>query len=327
MSDPAKSVEIEDVLSSIRRLVSEEGRFEARPKGPAVRPGKLVLTPALRVADRAEADARTDKQVLANTATDEPVKVDPSADELLQADASADEFVEVDTASDELVEANSAADELVQEPEAGSEGETVDASAPWNDPDATLFSAAQAAGEPIIQADHAVAEEGFPEPEALHEPDAPDAELVLASEEPLSARIEVLEAVIAQTDDNWEPDGLSPDAYSGTRVEAMEWQDHLSPASDEGTVDESTAEEIPVDVADESIEFDADEASDYDELEDERSILSPEEGYLDEESLRELVADIVREELQGALGERITRNVRKLVRREIHRALTAQEFE
>ena len=52
-----------------------------------------------------------------------------------------------------------------------------------------------------------------------------------------------------------------------------------------------------------------------------------EEALLDEESLRELVADIVRQELQGALGERITRNVRKLVRREIHRALTAQELE
>jgi len=43
--------------------------------------------------------------------------------------------------------------------------------------------------------------------------------------------------------------------------------------------------------------------------------------------LRELVTEIVRQELQGALGERITRNVRKLVRREIHRALTSQELE
>ena len=40
-----------------------------------------------------------------------------------------------------------------------------------------------------------------------------------------------------------------------------------------------------------------------------------------------MVTDIVREELQGALGERITRNVRKLVRREIHRALVAQELD
>jgi hypothetical protein len=42
--------------------------------------------------------------------------------------------------------------------------------------------------------------------------------------------------------------------------------------------------------------------------------------------LRELVSDIVRSELQGELGERITRNVRKLVRREIHRALTSQDL-
>ena len=57
------------------------------------------------------------------------------------------------------------------------------------------------------------------------------------------------------------------------------------------------------------------------------SVLGEELTALDEDALRDLVADIVREELQGALGERITRNVRKLVRREIHRALAAQELE
>ena len=56
-------------------------------------------------------------------------------------------------------------------------------------------------------------------------------------------------------------------------------------------------------------------------------IFGTEETILDEETLRELVTDIVREELQGALGERITRNVRKLVRREIHRALAAQDLD
>ncbi|MEO1557076.1 MAG: hypothetical protein AAFS01_11645 [Pseudomonadota bacterium] len=54
---------------------------------------------------------------------------------------------------------------------------------------------------------------------------------------------------------------------------------------------------------------------------------SSEDDILDEDALRELISDIVREELQGALGERITRNVRKLVRREIHRALAAQDLE
>lgn len=38
---------------------------------------------------------------------------------------------------------------------------------------------------------------------------------------------------------------------------------------------------------------------------------------LDEESLRSLVNQIVREELQGELGDRIGRNLRKLIRREI----------
>ena len=54
--------------------------------------------------------------------------------------------------------------------------------------------------------------------------------------------------------------------------------------------------------------------------------LGGDEQVIDEAVLRDLVSEIVREELQGALGERITRNVRKLVRREIHRALTAQDL-
>ena len=56
-------------------------------------------------------------------------------------------------------------------------------------------------------------------------------------------------------------------------------------------------------------------------------VFSADEDAMDEAVLREMIADIVREELQGALGERITRNVRKLVRREIHRALAAQDLD
>ena len=54
---------------------------------------------------------------------------------------------------------------------------------------------------------------------------------------------------------------------------------------------------------------------------------SHDERPFDEEMLRDLVRDIIREELQGALGERITRNVRKLVRAEIARALAVRDFE
>ncbi len=42
---------------------------------------------------------------------------------------------------------------------------------------------------------------------------------------------------------------------------------------------------------------------------------------LDEESLRGMINAIVREELQGELGERIGRNLRKLIRREIAQML------
>jgi cell pole-organizing protein PopZ len=45
------------------------------------------------------------------------------------------------------------------------------------------------------------------------------------------------------------------------------------------------------------------------------------EAVLDEEMLRQLVAYLVREELQGQLGERVTFQVRKLVRSEIAKVL------
>ncbi len=80
-----------------------------------------------------------------------------------------------------------------------------------------------------------------------------------------------------------------------------------SPA-DDMVADDSTADDLAIDDLD-----------DDDPLSD--------ESVIDEDSLRELVAEIVRQELQGALGERITRNVRKLVRREIHRALAAQDLD
>jgi hypothetical protein len=48
---------------------------------------------------------------------------------------------------------------------------------------------------------------------------------------------------------------------------------------------------------------------------------------LDKGALRDMIAEVIREELQGVLGERITSNVRRLVRREVQRALTLREFD
>ncbi|MFT5006425.1 MAG: hypothetical protein ACI8YI_002049 [Paracoccaceae bacterium] len=71
---------------------------------------------------------------------------------------------------------------------------------------------------------------------------------------------------------------------------------------------------------DTEVEADEEEPSTINFAEEDASVL-------DEDTLRDLVSDMVREELQGELGDRITRNVRKLVRREIQRALASREFE
>ena len=47
----------------------------------------------------------------------------------------------------------------------------------------------------------------------------------------------------------------------------------------------------------------------------------------DEAALRALIAEVVREELTGDLGERMTRNLRRLVRREVQQALAAKRFD
>jgi hypothetical protein len=58
MSDPMSNHEIEDVLSSIRRLVSEDLRPTARPVAQdTAGPEKLLLTPALRVVTEPQAEA------------------------------------------------------------------------------------------------------------------------------------------------------------------------------------------------------------------------------------------------------------------------------
>jgi hypothetical protein len=59
--------------------------------------------------------------------------------------------------------------------------------------------------------------------------------------------------------------------------------------------------------------------------EEEGDLLDPLAGAdLDVDRLRDMVAELIRDELRGALGERITRNVRALVRREIARAFEAR---
>ena len=47
---------------------------------------------------------------------------------------------------------------------------------------------------------------------------------------------------------------------------------------------------------------------------------------IDADALADMVRDLLREELQGALGERMTRNIRKMVRAEVARIFATRDL-
>ena len=149
----------------------------------------------------------------------------------------------------------------------------------------------------------------------------------------LSAKIEALEEAIARTEDQWEPDGDSDDDYAGTPNKILAWSsepefdlvDSASHSAELVTVSQPVERAETVTTAtfirDPAVsgKVSAEPAAPV-EAEPQPVALG-----MDEEVLRTLIAQVVREELQGVLGERITRNVRKMVRREIYRALAEQK--
>jgi hypothetical protein len=307
MSDPVTNTEIEDVLTSIRRLVSEnrplpDAEKDEAPARPvafdtssaqdeiaeeephaAEAPLALVLTPALRVEDAAEAEVDESADGPQDS-VDETDTLDGGEAELVvetevageQDESVAAEAIdaEQDQVSNETEEDTPDGAETVQDDvmvEAASEGET-----------------AVAADELSMAMD--VVSDVAPE-EAVDE------------EQPFDFQ-QVLEARIHQFRDATSTDDLSYDP-----------QADASPDMADAVMDELRAH-MPEEIAESAEIVDVEALSEAME----------ESAEIDEAMLREMVADIVRQELQGALGERITRNVRKLVRREIHRALAAHDL-
>jgi len=287
MSDPVTNVEIEDVLSSIRKLVSQGDEPQSRDSAPqdheapkaeeaddvetenGPKPAKLLLTPAQLVETAPEDDSES-----------APLSDAPEADE-----AAAPHVL--DTPIDPEVEPDTPETEATTESEAdytGSEG-----------PDL---------------ADYADPEPG----PTLTNPDLVTRE---ARRSHLEATIAELEASVGGGE--FEPDG----SEEATPVEPLTWPGH-HPRINEAP---DPVPDAPQDTPEEVAEAPSNEETTAEDLtdayDDDLSGLSG----MDEEALRVLVAEIVREELQGALGERITRNVRKLVRREIYRILSSQEFD
>lgn len=145
---------------------------------------------------------------------------------------------------------------------------------------------------------------------------------------PLELRIAELERAVSVREDDWEPDGSelideeTPRSFVFQHAPAAERADAPEPAPAARLADEAAEDQIGVPEIPSGGEMvEAGGTPEHDAV---RVLDSAE---IDEEHLREIVAQMVRAELQGKLGERITRNVRKLVRREIHQALLTRDLD
>jgi len=148
----------------------------------------------------------------------------------------------------------------------------------------------------------------------------------------LEATIAELEAAVTAQFDDWEADegeSFAKAAWAASAFQAPQGdsqQDEVSEPSfvhAAAQVDADTPQSLPADETVEPSQQDAPELPA--EAETDTAALAGLAG-LDEKALRSLVAEIVHEELGGEMGERITRNVRKLVRREINRVVTSLEM-
>ncbi len=313
MSDPVTNVEIEDVLSSIRRLVSEGDKprkdaaqqLETAPKAPE----RLVLTPALRVdeprqdtpLELPEADGFLELSDSSVTPEAAPEAADPSPTDRADLEAT-------------IAELEAAVTEQPDEWEP--DGSEVEYKPNW---DRTLFEAVEeAVGETAKQEVGAGLAAAMNRP--VHDPVEDAWHSRRARPTPTEDHVE--EAAV-ETDDT--PIGDTENAVEAALTEEITQDD--VPAFEAPEAAPAVAE--PARVAfrhlnREVVTPQADltgGAADAPAPQDERV------GASDDEELRQMVLEIVRQELNGKLGERITRNVRKLVRREIMRVLNAQDFD
>jgi hypothetical protein len=253
MAGPVSTNEIEDFVSSVRRLVSVDARN--RPVSRDLGLDRLVLTPAQRVA--AEAATAADPLILTARAEDEDA-----------------DGVGVDSEADRIV-----------------------ADAPQ-----------------VIEAEW--------EEELWAEADLPLAELALGAEE---AEL-VAEIAPAQAEVDREPPAPDPAPAESTWGEVGDdWLDEDLELLAPGQV--APQAESPVEQADTGTQA---RRPDVLKLSAE-DMLTDGEGnpltVLDEAALQQMIRQLIRDELKGVLGERITQSVRKLVRAEINRALAAHSLD
>lgn len=256
MTEAMSRREIEDVLSSIRRLVSQE---QPRPEQTApstnesAASGKLILTSELRVN---EGPSEQDAEIPANLYQQQDERFQAAQDEsvlTLQAD---------DTAGPTVTEPKPVADDT---------SSAIHMLRAMNQRDADKKTATVAAKQ-----------DAAAQPDDATVPSDADSDLAL------EATLARLERVLSQQKTQPHPDrdpasAMTPDI-----------PDTQAPASGPHAGDLTDPQQTAA---------------------------SSDDPVIDEAMLYQIVANIVRQELQGELGERITRNIRKLVRAEVAREL------
>jgi hypothetical protein len=399
MSEPMSKHEIEDVLLSIRRLVSDDMRpaplirsEQALPvasaprttqpsmaasasrlapdgddQGEADAPGKLLLTPAFRVVG-------PEGEALADTAGN--VHDDAPGDSLeshFSSDLDDETWPGAQTAPDRLSAPR--LQPVVARPEGEDEA--------WESPFGEGAAELPLAAHPAPKAD--AEDDGFVMPTFVHrgraalrrtplpEPEVdPDEEEDLSEPEPAAVVVpayeelgfasrftrqqspyEAVRARLAEPTRAAEPvpqgDAASdlrspaqagdetPDSWADRAEAAVVAELEQDLAAQADAMVEDMVEELAATAAGSGAEMAAEPVADPvgriednaygDPLSGALPSGGPAEISFDEDVLRDLVRDLIREELTGSLGERITRNVRKLVRAEIARALAVREFE
>jgi len=346
MSDRVTNVEIEDVLTSIRKLVADgewirqraaeaNAAKGAEPVVSAVEAvddaGKFVLTPALRVIEsRAEVRGKSES-LLRFRRNAEPEAINNADQEAL---AAPEAETAVPEAAEELQRIND---------EATDRAETLDGAPEEDGVDETT-------AEPETISDILEMFDGDEDESVQDLLEEDDAER--GSYQSLGAAIAELEAAVGSEPDDWEPDGSETVLNDFTTpLRAVGGMDMPDIVDDEDGIDEPQPEISRIGEAikeedeaqqaavetDQMIDQIADAISETaivgaasaieDELDEDLAAYLSEETTLDEDMLRSLVTQVVRSELEGELGERMTRNIRKLVRREVFSILESREAE
>ena len=319
MVGPLSSDEIEDVVSSVRRLVSNEQSSRRTTRDLAA--DRLLLTPSLRVV--------SEIATLSTLILDAPVP---------------EEVFPTEPVVEPAPEAAAAPSPLAEEIAPAMEEPAVELIvADWED---EIWAAPEAVslGEAALGAEEA--EVLLPPSE--DPPVAPPAEQ--APEAAAEADRETEAESWAQVDGEWVEDEPVPFIPLRRRAEHLAARLAAGVALDPEEAEDADLDEPPVqplrEVAAELLEDDplaADLDGDAPVARgiDDGEASGPAQrmpteildadgtplAVLDEAALQEIVRQMIREELQGALGERITRNVRKLVRAEINRALVARDLD